>query len=196
MGVRQRQAGDRLPHRGGGDADDPPPAALAHPRQRRVDQGLRGEHQLAVGGLELFTVGVGGGARRRPAGIEDEDVERTECRFDLARKQRQPLEIVGVGDEDGGRAVDLRRDPLEVGGRAGGERDRRALAPERQRDPAADPARGAHHQRGAPFQPEVHSGRRYRRSATFTNPGRLAQLGEHLPYKQRVTGSNPVVPTI
>ena len=25
--------------------------------------------------------------------------------------------------------------------------------------------------------------------------GRLAQLGEHLPYKQEVTGSSPVVPT-
>jgi hypothetical protein len=28
------------------------------------------------------------------------------------------------------------------------------------------------------------------------NYGSIAQLGEHLPYKQRVTGSNPVVPTI
>jgi hypothetical protein len=28
------------------------------------------------------------------------------------------------------------------------------------------------------------------------NHGSIAQLGEHLPYKQRVTGSNPVVPTI
>ena len=26
--------------------------------------------------------------------------------------------------------------------------------------------------------------------------GRLAQLGEHLPYKQRVIGSSPIVPTI
>ena len=26
--------------------------------------------------------------------------------------------------------------------------------------------------------------------------GRIAQLGEHLPYKQEVTGSIPVVPTI
>ena len=26
--------------------------------------------------------------------------------------------------------------------------------------------------------------------------GRLAQLGEHLPYKQRVTGSSPVLSTI
>ena len=33
----------------------------------------------------------------------------------------------------------------------------------------------------------------------FTNNNRhgsIAQLGEHLPYKQRVTGSSPVVPTI
>ena len=28
-----------------------------------------------------------------------------------------------------------------------------------------------------------------------TSFGSLAQLGEHLPYKQRVTGSSPVVPT-
>ena len=26
--------------------------------------------------------------------------------------------------------------------------------------------------------------------------GSIAQLGEHLPYKQEVTGSSPVVPTI
>ena len=26
--------------------------------------------------------------------------------------------------------------------------------------------------------------------------GSIAQLGEHLPYKQRVIGSNPIVPTI
>ena len=32
-------------------------------------------------------------------------------------------------------------------------------------------------------------------NATRTN-GSIAQLGEHLPYKQRVTGSSPVVPTI
>ena len=28
------------------------------------------------------------------------------------------------------------------------------------------------------------------------NNGRIAQLGEHLPYKQRVIGSSPIVPTI
>ncbi len=34
------------------------------------------------------------------------------------------------------------------------------------------------------------------RTLTTANSGGLAQLGEHLPYKQRVTGSSPVVPTI
>ena len=29
----------------------------------------------------------------------------------------------------------------------------------------------------------------------MANDGRLAQLGEHLPYKQRVIGSSPIVPT-
>ncbi len=28
--------------------------------------------------------------------------------------------------------------------------------------------------------------------SSFLSPGILAQLGEHLPYKQRVTGSSPV----
>ena len=32
--------------------------------------------------------------------------------------------------------------------------------------------------------------------APFIYPGTIAQLGEHLPYKQGVTGSIPVVPTI
>ena len=30
----------------------------------------------------------------------------------------------------------------------------------------------------------------------ITADGRIAQLGEHLPYKQGVTGSSPVSPTI
>ena len=30
---------------------------------------------------------------------------------------------------------------------------------------------------------------------TIIRCGRIAQLGEHLPYKQGVTGSSPVVPT-
>ena len=30
----------------------------------------------------------------------------------------------------------------------------------------------------------------------FSSYGRIAQLGEHLPYKQGVTGSSPVVPTM
>ena len=33
-------------------------------------------------------------------------------------------------------------------------------------------------------------------SNTEAEHGSIAQLGEHLPYKQRVTGSSPVVPTI
>ena len=33
------------------------------------------------------------------------------------------------------------------------------------------------------------------RSAKGIKYGSIAQLGEHLPYKQRVTGSSPVVPT-
>ena len=32
-------------------------------------------------------------------------------------------------------------------------------------------------------------------SASRVPRGSIAQLGEHLPYKQRVTGSSPVVPT-
>ena len=32
-------------------------------------------------------------------------------------------------------------------------------------------------------------------SATKCEHGSIAQLGEHLPYKQEVTGSSPVVPT-
>ena len=33
-------------------------------------------------------------------------------------------------------------------------------------------------------------------SNTESGYGSIAQLGEHLPYKQEVTGSSPVVPTI
>ena len=34
------------------------------------------------------------------------------------------------------------------------------------------------------------------REAQGLRCGSLAQLGEHLPYKQGVTGSSPVIPTI
>ena len=36
---------------------------------------------------------------------------------------------------------------------------------------------------------------RRRDHLTQATNGSIAQLGEHLPYKQRVTGSSPVVPT-
>ena len=41
---------------------------------------------------------------------------------------------------------------------------------------------------------ESHLGRSYRKICTISEYGILAQLGEHLPYKQRVTGSSPVGP--
>ena len=41
-----------------------------------------------------------------------------------------------------------------------------------------------------------HNTRRRERRKRFKANGSIAQLGEHLPYKQRVTGSSPVVPTI
>ena len=45
--------------------------------------------------------------------------------------------------------------------------------------------------------PPFHGGNRGSIPLGVTNVyGRIAQLGEHLPYKQRVTGSSPVVPTI
>ena len=34
-----------------------------------------------------------------------------------------------------------------------------------------------------------------RRKANAAKHGSIAQLGEHLPYKQRVIGSSPIVPT-
>ena len=34
-----------------------------------------------------------------------------------------------------------------------------------------------------------------RQSSASRNHGSIAQLGEHLPYKQRVIGSSPIVPT-
>ena len=36
---------------------------------------------------------------------------------------------------------------------------------------------------------------RHKTAMRRCQPGSIAQLGEHLPYKQRVTGSSPVVPT-
>ena len=37
---------------------------------------------------------------------------------------------------------------------------------------------------------------RHKKAMRRCQPGSIAQLGEHLPYKQRVTGSSPVVPTM
>ena len=44
--------------------------------------------------------------------------------------------------------------------------------------------------------PPFHGGNRGSIPLGVTNYGSIAQLGEHLPYKQRVTGSIPVVSTI
>ena len=44
--------------------------------------------------------------------------------------------------------------------------------------------------------PPFHGGYRGSNPLWVTICGRIAQLGEHLPYKQGVTGSIPVVPTI
>ncbi len=41
-----------------------------------------------------------------------------------------------------------------------------------------------------------HGGNRSSILLGVTNIGSIAQLGEHLPYKQEVTGSSPVAPTI
>ena len=43
--------------------------------------------------------------------------------------------------------------------------------------------------------PPCHGGGRRFESDLGRHNGILAQLGEHLPYKQRVTGSSPVGPT-
>ena len=48
------------------------------------------------------------------------------------------------------------------------------------------------HGRGRGFEP--HPGRCIHNRILFMN-GILAQLGEHLPYKQRVIGSSPIGPT-
>ena len=42
----------------------------------------------------------------------------------------------------------------------------------------------------------IYQSRRCGEHAAQLQCGSIAQLGEHLPYKQRVTGSSPVVPTI
>ena len=44
--------------------------------------------------------------------------------------------------------------------------------------------------------PPFHGGNRGSIPLGVTIYGSIAQLGEHLPYKQRVTGSSPVTPTI
>ena len=44
--------------------------------------------------------------------------------------------------------------------------------------------------------PPFHGGNRGSIPLWVTIPGTIAQLGEHLPYKQGVTGSSPVSPTI
>ena len=76
VGVGEVEEGDRLAGRAGADVDDPPPAALAHPRERRASASTRGaEHQRAVGLLPLLELVVERAAERRAAGVGDEDVD-------------------------------------------------------------------------------------------------------------------------
>ena len=45
------------------------------------------------------------------------------------------------------------------------------------------------------FKKTVDFSKQIRYNIEVVSYGSIAQLGEHLPYKQRVTGSSPVVPT-
>ena len=157
VGVGEVEAGDRLAGRGGADVDDPAPAALAHSRQDGAGQHPRREDQRAVGGLPLLELVVEGAAERRPARVGDQDLDRAERLLDLARQRREAVEVRGVGDERRRCFADLGRRFVEFLARAAGDRHPRALAAPGRGDRPAEAAAGAHHQRDASLQPEVHA---------------------------------------
>ena len=99
VGVGKREPGDRLAHRAGAHVDDPSPTALAHPRQRRLDQDSRRQHQRSVGLLPLAQRVVERPAERRPAGVGDQDLDGARallylggqvCADDRGRRRRLP----------------------------------------------------------------------------------------------------------
>ena len=124
--VRERQPGNRLANRGRGDVDDPAPAALPHPRQHRLRQHPRRQHQRAKGRLPLLERVVERPAVRRPAGVEDQDLDRTERLRHLAGQLAQPVQVPRVRREDLDLSIDLRgrflaappRERLEIATRA------------------------------------------------------------------------------
>ena len=158
MRVRERQAGDRLPGRARADVDDPPPAALAHrraapPRSGPAARGPASHRPPArrrasassappSGGPPVLVTRISTGPSRprpRPAG------------------SREPLEVAVSATN--GRTV-ARRSPSAARSsrsrRAARDRDPRALARERRRDPAPDALARAQHQRDPAFDPQIH----------------------------------------
>ena len=154
--VGEVEEGDRLAGGGGADVDDPPPATLAHPGHDRVGEDLGGEDERAVGGLPGLAIVLERTAQRRPAGVEDEDLDRAEGVGDAPRQRREALEVVGVGGEAERSRPHFGRCFLQALGRAAGDRDPRPLASESDRDRPPDASAGRHHQRHPPLDTQLH----------------------------------------
>ena len=135
------------------------------------------QHQRAVGLLPLLARVV---ERRRPSGGPPVLVTRIStgpsASTDLAGKGGQPIEVGGVGLERDRLAIDRRHRLGEPFARAARDRDARALARKRVRDPATDPAARSHDQGGSSGDPEVH---RVWKLDRFDSRGDEAGLGEH-----------------
>ena len=85
-------------------------------------------------------------------------VDRPERLLDLAGERGEALEVGGVGDEGARARADRGGRLLDPLARAAGDRDPAALAGERGGDRPADAAAGAHHQRRASLESEIHLG--------------------------------------
>jgi hypothetical protein len=93
----------------------------------------------------------------------DEDLDRPQVRLDAPDECGGGVEVERVVDV--GPRTDLRGRRLDAFRRLRADRHARAPGRELLRDAETDSLRGAHHERHLAFEPEVHAGQAYPRSA-------------------------------
>ena len=148
--------------------------------RHRADQQPRREDQRVVGLAPVVDVGVERRAGRRPAGVRDQDLDRSESLGDLAREHLEPLEVAGVGYER--LAPRPRSPPRPARGVSSVRLAIATLAPSRASAsaiPRPIPSLAPDHQRDPALDPQIHGVH-----ATSQRGGRVAPMADADLYEQ------------
>ena len=153
--VRRREPGDRLADRAREDDQDRRVAALARCRQRRADQPDRAPQRAVDAASPGRLVEVREPARRRAAGVDDQEVEAAQRGHGAGHRGGRAVRRGEVGGD--GHGIEARRGLGQARALAGDERHRRALGAQDRGDRAAEAATAPAHEGSMSGQSEVHT---------------------------------------